>query len=140
MQRLDSSSYYITPELRRMWHESLHAPLDTPPTWLHGDLHPRNVLVEHGTITGIIDGGDITVGDPATDLAAIWMLFADHQARQAAFTAYGGLSGATLLRARGWALLFGVMLLDSGLVDNSRNVAIGARTLQRVTAMSEQAT
>ena len=138
MERLASSSYYITPELRRMWHESLHAPLDTPPTWLHGDLHPRNVLVEHGAITGIIDWGDITAGDPATDLAAIWMLFADPQARQAALAAYGGLSGATLLRARGWAMLFGVMLLDSGLVDNPRNAAIGARTLQRVAVSNDE--
>jgi hypothetical protein len=28
--------------------------------------------------------------------------------------------------------MFGVMLLDSGLVDNPRNAASGARTLQRV--------
>ncbi|WP_413470348.1 hypothetical protein [[Phormidium] sp. LEGE 05292] len=31
--------------------------------------------MENGVITGIIDWGDITAGDKATDLAAIWMLF-----------------------------------------------------------------
>ena len=31
--------------------------------------------------------------------------------------------------AQGWAALFGVMLLENGLVDNPRHAAIGARTL-----------
>lgn len=132
MQRLASTTALITPQIRRIWQVAVQAPLDQPPTWLHGDLHPRNVLVEHGVITGIIDWGDLTAGDVATDLAAIWMLFADPDARQVALAAYGDLSGATLQRARGWAVMFGVMLLDSGLVDNPRNAVIGARTLQRV--------
>jgi len=72
------------------------------------------------------------------DLAAIWMLFADPDARQQALAAYGDLSDATLQRARGWAVLFGVMLLDSGLIDNPRNAAIGEHTLQRVAESIEQ--
>jgi aminoglycoside phosphotransferase (APT) family kinase protein len=132
MQRLTSTTSLITPQIRQIWQAAVQAPLDQPLTWLHGDLHSRNVLVEHGIITGIIDWGDITAGDPATDLAAIWMLFADPDARQAALAAYSGLSDATLRRARGWSVMFGVMLLDSGLVDNPHNAAIGAHTLQRV--------
>jgi hypothetical protein len=68
------------------------------------------------------------------------MLFAAPQARQDALAAYGNLSEATLQRARGWAVMFGVMLLDSGLIDNPRNAAIGARTLQRVAESIEQGT
>jgi aminoglycoside phosphotransferase (APT) family kinase protein len=132
MQRLSGTTSLLTPQLRQIWHAALDAPLDIPPTWLHGDLHPRNVLVEHGIITGIIDWGDITAGDPATDLASIWMLFAEPDRRQQALAAYADLSEATLQRAIGWAVLFGVMLLDSGLIDNPRNAVIGARTLQRV--------
>lgn len=45
-----------------------------PPMWLHGDLHPANILVEAGRVSGVIDFGDITAGDPATDLAVAWML------------------------------------------------------------------
>ncbi len=52
------------------------------------------------------------------------MLFADSDARQQVLAAYGDLSDATLQRARGWAVLFGVMLLDSGLIDNPRNSGI----------------
>ncbi len=138
MQRLASISGLITPQIGKIWQAALEAPLDLPPTWLHADLHPRNVLVERGRISGIIDWGDITAGDAATDLAAIWMLFAEPQARSDALAAYGDLSAATLRRAAGWAVLFGVMLLDSGLVDNPRNAAIGARTLQRVAEPGER--
>jgi aminoglycoside phosphotransferase (APT) family kinase protein len=132
MQRLSNSTSLITPQIRQIWHAALDAPLDAPPTWLHGDLHPRNVLVEHGTISGIIDWGDLTSGDTATDLAAIWMLFAEPHARQAALAAYGALSEATLRRARGWAVMFGVLLLDTGLIDNPRHAAIGEQTLCRL--------
>ena len=33
-----------------------------PSTWLHGDLHPANTLVSHGTLVGILDFGDICTG------------------------------------------------------------------------------
>jgi aminoglycoside phosphotransferase (APT) family kinase protein len=132
MRRLAGATDLITPRLRQIWQEALHAPLDVSPTWLHGDLHPRNVLVRRGAISGIVDWGDITAGDPATDLAALWMLFTEPGARRAALAAYAGLSEATLWRARGWAIMFGAVLLESGLVDNPRNAAIGARTLRRV--------
>ncbi|MCG8348525.1 MAG: aminoglycoside phosphotransferase family protein [Chloroflexales bacterium] len=132
MQRLAGATNLITPQIKRTWELALQAPLDVSPTWLHGDLHPRNILVERGVISGIIDWGDITAGDCATDLAAIWMLFAAPQARHDALAAYADLSDATLHRAKGWAVLFGVVLLDTGLVDNPRNAAIGAYTLRRL--------
>jgi aminoglycoside phosphotransferase (APT) family kinase protein len=134
MRRLEAKTELITPQVWRVWQDALGAPLDLPPTWLHGDLHPRNVLVEGDAISGVIDWGDITAGDCATDLAAIWMLFADPRARAEALAAYAELSEATMRRARGWALLFGVILLDSGLIDTPRHALIGERTLRRVAA------
>jgi aminoglycoside phosphotransferase (APT) family kinase protein len=138
MERLASKTSLITPQITHIWQMALQAPLDISPTWLHGDLHPRNVLVERGVITGIIDWGDITSGDCATDLASIWMLFAEPRARQDALAAYANLSEATLHRAKGWAVLFGVMLLESGLIDNPRNALIGERTLRRVAEAVER--
>lgn len=38
---------------------------------LHGDFHPRHVYAAEGSITGIIDWGDATSGDPVYDLARI---------------------------------------------------------------------
>ncbi len=132
MQRLEAKTSLLTPHIRQIWDTALQAPLDGSATWLHGDLHPRNVLVENGIITSIIDWGDMTSGDRATDLAAIWMLFESASARRDALAAYPQLSEATLQRAKGWAVFFGVMLLDSGLIDNPRNAAIGEQTLRRV--------
>lgn len=132
MQRLSLKTSLITPQIRATWQTALAAPLDLAPTWVHGDLHSRNVLIEGGVIVGIIDWGDLTSGDCATDLASIWMLFGDPAARGAALAAYSNLTEATILRAKGWAVFFGVMLLDTGLDDNPRNAAIGERILRRV--------
>jgi aminoglycoside phosphotransferase (APT) family kinase protein len=132
LQRLASRTNLITTRVKEVWQTGLAAPLDIPSTWLHGDLHPRNILVEQGSLSGIIDWGDIASGDPATDLAAIWMLFADPQAREQACSAYGGVSPATSNRAKAWALLFGLMFLDTGLTDNPASAALGAAILQRV--------
>jgi aminoglycoside phosphotransferase (APT) family kinase protein len=130
--RLAAKTGLVTPALRRAWQEALEAPIDVAPTWIHGDLHTRNVLVHGGRLSAVIDWGDIAAGDRATDLAAIWMLFADPAARAAALAASGEPSEATLRRARGWAILFGAMLLDTGLVDHPRHAAIGAAALKRV--------
>lgn len=132
LQRLSGATPWITPRLRQIWEDALQAPMDVAPTWLHGDLHPRNVLVDQGAISGVIDWGDVTSGDCATDLASIWMLFDDPMTRQSACVAYGSISAATALRAVGWALLLGVVLLDTGLVDNPRNASIGKSILERL--------
>lgn len=82
LQRLADKTRLITPAIERIWNEALVAPIDVLPTWLHGDLHSRNVLVDQGVISGVIDWGDITSGDCATDLASMWILFADREARE----------------------------------------------------------
>jgi aminoglycoside phosphotransferase (APT) family kinase protein len=132
MQRLEQKTNLITPGIKHVWNQALDAAIDVEATWIHGDLHPCNVLVEKGAIAGVIDWGDITAGDCATDLAAIWMLFSNSQVRQQVIATYANASKATLQRARGWAVFFGVVLLDAGLVDNPRFAAIGEKTLRRI--------
>lgn len=121
----------VGPEVVAAWRRALAAPVAGESLWLHGDLHARNVLVEQGTISGIIDWGDVTSGDPATDLASLWMLFADPEVRAQALEHYGA-DEALVARAKGWAIVFGVMLLDTGLVDHPRHAAMGRATLERL--------
>ena len=131
--RLRSQTDLITPRLEEVWREALDAPRAAEARWLHGDLHPLNVLVLRGRITGIIDWGDITSGDIATDLAAFWMLL-DGLGQQRFLASYGDIEQSTLARSRGWAILFGAMLLETGLVDHPRHATVGAKILRRVVA------
>ena len=134
MERLAGSTRLVNESIRRIWVEALDAPNDAPDTWIHGDLHSRNVLVNEGRLTAVIDWGDVAKGDAATDLASLWMLFDSLEARRTALEHRGPVSPATLARARGWAVSFGVVLLDTGLVDHPAHARMGERTLRRLAA------
>lgn len=84
-----------------------------PAVWLHGDLHPANVVVRDGALAGVIDFGEMCGGDPATDLSAAWMLLPDGAADRF-FDAYGVADEATIARARGWAVLRSLHMLAIG--------------------------
>ncbi|MET9908306.1 phosphotransferase [Streptomyces sp. NPDC006476] len=100
--------------VRDVWEAAVSAPAHTGPArWLHADLHPANVVVGDGTLTGVIDFGDLCAGDPATDLAAAWVLLPTG-ASAAFFEAYGGSDEATIRRARGWAVLRALALIGIG--------------------------
>jgi aminoglycoside phosphotransferase (APT) family kinase protein len=124
----------LEPRIQAIWEAALGAPNDAAPTWIHGDPHPRNVLVAAGRISAIIDWGDLAQGDRASDLAAVWMVLPSANARRRAMTACGEVSEATWRRARGWAVLYGVMLLDAGLTDDPRMAAIALATFERLIA------
>ena len=50
-------------------------PYSGPRHWLHGDMHPLNLLVLRGKLTAVIDWGTMGLGDPAMDLMAAWTVF-----------------------------------------------------------------
>jgi aminoglycoside phosphotransferase (APT) family kinase protein len=130
IDRVRASSKLLTVPVVSAWEAALHAPPTTERVWVHGDLHPRNLLVSNGELAGVVDWGDMTIGDPATDLASVWMSCPDQRARAAAWQEYGVVDDATLMRARGWACFFGIVLTDVGLSDDARHGAVGRHTLQ----------
>jgi aminoglycoside phosphotransferase (APT) family kinase protein len=134
IRRLERETTLLNDDVMRIYHAALDAPIDVAPTWLHGDLHAGNLLVENGTISGVIDWGDMAVGDRATDLATLWMNLSDRTARENAMRACNGVSDATWLRAKGWAVFFGVTLGTSGLAGDTRHVLMARRTLERIVA------
>jgi aminoglycoside phosphotransferase (APT) family kinase protein len=107
------------------------------PVWLHGDLHPANILVHLGRISGVIDFGDITSGDPATDLSVAWMLLpaACRDVLRHAYGAAGGQQAGAALwaRARGWALALALVYLAHS-ADDPLLAGVGSRTLAAVLA------
>ncbi len=111
LERLRDPTDAIVSEVLEAWRLGLAARPARRRRCIHGDLHPGNVITSYGGLAGVIDWGDLTAGDAATDLAAAWMLFDDPAGRAACLEAYGA-SKAQMARAMGWAVFFGSALLD----------------------------
>ena len=85
------------------WETALRAPeWERPPVWIHGDLDARNMLVEEGRLTAVIDFGCLGVGDPACDVMVAWKVLSA-ETRDTFRTALS-VDEATWARGRGWAL------------------------------------
>lgn len=101
-----------------------------PPVWLHGDVHPLNLIVDQGALSAVVDFGDLCQGDPASDLAVAWMLFPPGP-RNCFQQAAGGsdpVDDDTWERARAWAIALGAALATG----DERVSGIGHRTLRAV--------
>jgi aminoglycoside phosphotransferase (APT) family kinase protein len=128
--RLASGALPNSGELERLWDRALAAPAwERPPRWLHGDLHPANMLLREGRLAAVLDFGDVCGGDPATDLATAWLSF-DPSGR-ALFRDALDYDDATWRRASGWALLLGTALATNS-ADNPAMRRIGEHALDQV--------
>lgn len=100
--------------LLQRWESWTNAPeFDGVDVWLHGDLHPANLIVNaSGGLEAVIDWGDLTAGDPACDLSTAWLMF-DDEGREIfvdRLSQGGATDESTWCRARAWALHLGLML------------------------------
>ncbi|KRD44969.1 phosphotransferase [Cellulomonas sp. Root930] len=108
-ERLEQLALADADRILERWRDLAAAPVwDGPALWLHGDPHPANLLVRGGRLRAVIDFGDITSGDPASDLSTAWLTF-DAEGR-AAFRARLAYDDATWRRAQAWALHMAVVL------------------------------
>jgi aminoglycoside phosphotransferase (APT) family kinase protein len=100
--------------LEEAWRRGLAAdPWPGPPLWLHGDPHPLNLVVAGDRLAGLIDFGDVTSGDPASDLATTWMTFdaAGREPFRLRVDAAGVVDAAVWDRAAAWAARIATALL-----------------------------
>lgn len=98
------------PAATRLWGEALATPLhEGPGVWVHGDIHPGNVLTRLGRLAAVIDWGCAGIGDPAVDLMPAWSIFSG--AARAAFRKAIDADAPTWTRARGWTLSVSVIAL-----------------------------
>jgi aminoglycoside phosphotransferase (APT) family kinase protein len=99
-----------TQAVMQAWEHDLTATVwDKPPTWLHGDLVPDNLLLTDGRLDAVIDWGGLGVGDPATELLPAWSLF--RGASREAYREALGFDDATWTRGRGLALSTSIVAL-----------------------------
>jgi aminoglycoside phosphotransferase (APT) family kinase protein len=122
-----------TDEVERLLADATGIPPPSRSVVLHGDLHVRHVLVgEGGAATGVIDWGDVSLGDTSADVSIAYGSLAG-DARVAFLDAYGPIDQLTELRARVIATFLAAALL--GYADNVGNRALrveALRALERV--------
>ncbi|WP_198170653.1 aminoglycoside phosphotransferase family protein [Deinococcus arboris] len=118
-------------QLLAVWEEALAAPAWAgPPTWLHGDLKPGNLLAQAGRLSAVIDWGALTLGDPAVDLQPAWNLL--DTSTRATFRAALAPDPATWARGRGWALSIGAVAWPYYQHTNTELAAISVRQIEAV--------
>jgi len=136
-ERLAAGSGPWADRARALWDRCLAVPpWAGAPVWLHGDLHPANLLLaDDGSLAAVLDFGDLTAGDPATDLATAWLTF-DTDGRRVFSDRVTELTGTdvdTWTRARGWALcMASAMLAHSD--DDPAFAALGREAMAQVLA------
>jgi aminoglycoside phosphotransferase (APT) family kinase protein len=132
--RMRPGSFAGAAQLRAAFDRDAAADVYTGPArWIHGDPHPLNLLCEGGRLTALIDFGDVTAGDPATDLATAWLTFTatGRGAFVDRYTALTGADAATWRRARAWAAGIASAVLGAS-DDHPALAAIGRHAVQQV--------
>ncbi|PZE37565.1 aminoglycoside phosphotransferase family protein [Curtobacterium sp. MCPF17_031] len=137
LERLGSGPVPRAQELATAWRTAADLPVAAgPPVWVHGDLHPFNLLVETGPrgdhLSAVVDFGDVTAGDSAVDLATAWLTL-DREARSAFRTQVtaqdASLDEHSWGRARGWAVSIASALAVG---DESVSHAVARRAIDAV--------
>ncbi len=137
-QRLAHPGVPDPTHLRRLWEVGLSVPPHTGRgRWLHGDVHPGNLVVGDvdARLAAVIDFGDLTAGDPASDLAVAWLAF-DAEGRAAfreAAAPWHPPRARGWVRARAWAVVLGLAFLTRN-DDDSRMHAIGVHAMHQLLA------
>jgi aminoglycoside phosphotransferase (APT) family kinase protein len=101
------------PEAWALLDEAERLPPAAPSATCHGDLHFRQVLVEGGRLTGVIDWIDVCRADPGIDLQLVYA-FLPPEARPAFFAEYGDVDPGSHIRARVVALNLSAVLARYG--------------------------
>lgn len=108
------------------WEAALHAPeWSGGSVWIHGDLDSRNVLVEQGRLSAVIDFGCLGVGDPACDVMVVWKLLSADT--RDVFRTAVSVDESTWARGRGWALSQALMALSYYTVDTNPVLVLEAQ-------------
>lgn len=128
---LSLKSIVDTDSLAAIWQLSLTVPdWCQAPVWLHGDLLPFNLIVQHHHLRAVIDFGLMGVGDPACDLLPAWCLF-NAESRKI-FKEQLAVDDATWLRAKAWAIAIALPIIPYYRHSNPALVAVAMRMIDEL--------
>jgi len=99
-----------------VWEFALESTWNRSPVWVHGDISVGNLLVQEGKLSGVIDFGQLTIGDPACDLAIAWTLFKGES--REVFRETLTLDQEAWTRGKAWAL-WKALIIASGLTSTN---------------------
>lgn len=116
----------------RVWEAAVAASWTGQPVWVHGDVSAGNLLVTGGELSAVIDFGQLSVGDPACDLAIAWTLFSGES--RDSFRAILPLDAGTWARGRGWALWKALIVAAGVTQTNAVEGSRSWRTIEEVIA------
>lgn len=125
-------SAHTSHQLLAIWEKALLLPRckSKESCWIHGDLHPGNLLIDEGALWAVIDFGGLAVADPACDLIIAWNFFSATIRQQ--FRAMLRYDDATWERGRAWALSTAAIALPYYQHSNPTLAASARYTLQAV--------
>lgn len=101
-----------------IWNKGLESEWTKEPVWIHGDMHPTNLLVENGRLSAVIDFGCSGVGDPSCDLAIAWTFFSGTSRED--FHDGLDIDDNTWDRGRAWALWKSLITINNRSVNDTR--------------------
>lgn len=99
-----------------LWEAALATSWQRSPVWVHGDISAGNLLVKEGDLSAVIDFGQLTVGDPACDLAIAWTMF--YGKSREVFRSSLLLDKETWTRGRAWTL-WKALIIAAGLTNTN---------------------
>lgn len=105
-----------TDHATEIWETALNTSWQGTPVWVHGDISAGNLLVKNGKLCAVIDFGQLSVGDPACDLAITWTLFAGDSRK--IFREMLALDKGTWFREQAWAL-WKALIVAAGIVNTN---------------------
>jgi aminoglycoside phosphotransferase (APT) family kinase protein len=111
---LDAEGIWRTPRaVEALLRRAERLPPAEPLAVCHGDLHFRQLLVEDGALSGVVDWVDVCRSDPGIDLQLVYALLPAGD-RPTFFDEYGPVAEGSLLRARVLALNLSAVLARYG--------------------------
>lgn len=114
-----------------LWQAAIASEWRGETVWVHGDFFPWNVLVDTDwNLSGVIDWGLASSGDPACDLAIAWTCF-DGESRRV-FRDASGADEGTWHRGRGWSLWKAITLATGVNEGPSQDKAQSLTVLDRI--------
>lgn len=106
-------------KIEKVWIDALNSDTLTIKTWIHGDFAVGNILSNDNKINGIIDFGQMAVGDFSCDLVIAWNFF-NEKSREIFLSNINNITDNHIKKAKGWAIWKAVCWPVGGMVDGNK--------------------